>query len=239
VAARPSVGKTSFVLRLCKHVAETGRNAAFVSLEMSREQIGARLLSWEARVSTNKLERGLATDAEIARVIAAQEAMAALPLYIDDTSRTLVEIEAWCQRLKEELGGLAVLGLDYIQVLASDPQLARASRNEQVAAHSSGLKRLAKSLGLMVVAASQLSRAPEGRADKRPQLSDLRESGALEQDTDVAILLFRPEMHKATDDNQGLAEAIVAKNRTGPVGISRLVFIAEYAEFGNLAQGTF
>lgn len=237
VAARPSVGKTTMALGIAEHTAGTGRVAAFFSLEMRRAELGARLASWRSHVETTTLERGGATDAQVARFAEAQASLCELPLFIDDTSSTLVEIDAWCRRLREEHGDLATVVIDYLQLLLPSSARGRqASRQEEVAAISRGLKRLAKELRVSVVALSQLSRAPENRSDKRPHLSDLRESGALEQDADLAILLFRAEMHKRTDDNEGIAEFIVAKNRTGPVGVVQACFISPLAKFENLAH---
>jgi len=199
--------------------------------------MAARLLSWSARVQTTVLERGLATAADYDRVVEAQAALDGLPLHFDDHSRTLVEVDAWCRRLRDETGDLAAVFVDYLQLLIPEERRGT-SRQEEVAGISRGLKRLAKELQVAVVALSQLSRAPEARTDKRPHLSDLRESGALEQDADVALLLFRPEMHKRTDENAGIAEVIAAKNRTGPVGTRRLCFDHDFAQFRNLMQGS-
>lgn len=236
VAARPSVGKTTFALGIAQHVAQSDRVAAFFSLEMRRAEIGARSASWRSRVQTTTLERGTASDVDYVKFAEGQQTLVDLPLIVDDASSTLIEIDAWCRRLREERGDLACVVIDYLQLLLPAAQSRHASRQEEVAAISRGLKRLAKELRVAVIALSQLSRAPENRSDKRPHLSDLRESGALEQDADVALLLFRPDMHKRTDDNEGLAEFIVAKNRTGPVGVVQACFIKEFAKFENLAS---
>jgi replicative DNA helicase len=236
VAARPSVGKTTMALGVAQNIAEAGRVVAMFSLEMRRAELGARVSSWRSRVQTTTLERGTATETDYARFAEGQTGLVGLPLFIDDTSTTLVEIDAWCRRLKEEHGDLACVVIDYLQLLLPAAGRKQASRQEEVAGISRGLKRLAKDLRVSVVALSQLSRAPEARSDKRPHLSDLRESGALEQDADLAILLFRPEMHKRTEENHGLAEFIVAKNRTGPVGVVHACFLEEFAKFENLAK---
>jgi replicative DNA helicase len=237
VAARPSVGKTTATLGIAKNIATTGRTVAYFTLEMKRSKMAARLMAWEARVQTTALERGLATEDDYARIAEAQAALEGLPLFFDEHSRTLLEVEAWCRRLRDETGDLAAVFVDYLQLLVP-AELKGSSRQEQVAGLSRGLKRLGKDLKVSVVALSQLSRAPEARTDKRPQLADLRESGALEQDADVAMLLYRPEMHKKTDENKGIAELIVAKNRTGPVGVTRLYFDADFAQFRDLAHNT-
>jgi replicative DNA helicase len=237
VAARPSVGKTTMTLGMAKSIASTGRTVAYFTLEMKRSKMAARLMSWEARVQTTALERGLATENDYAAIADAQAALEGLPLFFDEHSRTLLEVDAWCRRLRDETGDLAAVFVDYMQLMV--PVEAKgSSRQEQVAGLSRGLKRLGKDLKVAVVALSQLSRAPEARTDKRPQLADLRESGALEQDADMAVLLYRPEMHKKTDENKGIAELIVAKNRTGPVGVTRLYFDADFAQFRDLAHNT-
>lgn len=233
IAARPSVGKTTMSLGIADRVAQRGRGAVYFSLEMRRAELGARIVSWRSRVPTTNLERGVASDADYANVVEAQANLVGLPLYVDESSTTLVEIDAWCRRLRDQFGDIACVFVDYLQLLMTTSR--QASRQEEVASISRGLKRMAKELHVAVVALSQLSRAPEARSDKRPHLSDLRESGALEQDADLAILLFRPEMHKRTDDNEGIAECIVAKNRTGPVGVTRLCFMESLAQFDNLA----
>lgn len=238
VAARPSVGKTTMALGIAEHVASQGRVSAFFSLEMRRAEIGARAASWRSRVQTTILERGEATDVDYAKFADGQSTLIGVPLFVDDTSSTLMEIDAWCRRLREEHGDLGCVVIDYLQLLMPSSRSRTSSRQEEVAQISRGLKRLAKELRVAVVALSQLSRAPENRSDKRPHLSDLRESGALEQDADLAILLFRPEMHKRTDDNEGIAEFIIAKNRTGPVGVVQVCFLKDYARFENLAQAS-
>jgi len=158
-----------------------------------------------------------------------------VPLFLLASGATLTQVAAWCRRLKDEQG-LRCAVVDYLQLLVPDATSGVSTR-DAVSAISRGLKRLAIDLGIAVVSLSQLSRAPEARTDKRPHLSDLRDSGALEQDCDLALLLFRPEMHKRTDENDGLAECIVAKNRTGPVGATRLFFDKRLARFRDLAHG--
>lgn len=239
VAARPSVGKTTMALGIAEHVAASlGRVSAFFSLEMRRAEIGARVASWRSYVQTTALDRGTATEDDYSKFAVGQSALIGVPLFIDDTSSTLIEIDAWCRRLREEHGDLACIVIDYLQLLLPSATRRQASRQEEVAAISRGLKRLAKELRIAVIALSQLSRSPEARSDKRPHLSDLRESGALEQDADLALLLFRPEMHKRTDENEGIAEFIIAKNRTGPVGVVQACFLKDYAKFENLAQAS-
>ena len=236
IASRPSMGKTSLGLGIADHLAGLTHPTAVFSLETPRRRVGARLLAWRADVPTIALERGTATVDEWGRVPAAQAALDGLPLYLDDGARTLTEIGAWCRRLRQEHQTLSCAVVDYLQLLI--PEGHQASREQEIAAISRGLKRLAQDLGLSVVALSQLSRASEARRDKRPHLSDLRESGCLEQDADLAILLHRPEMYGRKPENVGLAEVIVAKNKGGPTGIVRLYFEARLAQFRNLAQET-
>jgi replicative DNA helicase len=161
----------------------------------------------------------------------------ALPVMIEDSAATLTQVSAWVHRLRARDEGLSLVLLDYLQLLL--PERRAPSRQDEVEAISRGLKRLAKEEDVAVVALSQLSRAPETRNDKRPTLSDLRSSGALEQDADVALLLFREEMYRRTDENHGIAEAIVAKNRNGPTGVTKLHFAGEFAWFSDLAAGSY
>jgi replicative DNA helicase len=204
----------------------------FFSLEMTAEGIAARLLAWASGVSSVRLERQTATADEYARV---GEAAATfdLPLTIETSATTVMEMRAWCRRAQRE-GPLACAVVDYLQLLVPDRH--RESDEAEIAGISKALKRMAKELGIVVLAISQLSRAPEARKDKRPHTSDLRGSGTLEQDCDLALLLFREEMYTPKPENRGIAEVIVAKNRSGPTGVVRLAWVAELAMFGNLAQ---
>lgn len=235
VAARPSVGKTSWALGAAENMAQSGLNVPFFTLEMTPAGLSGRVLSWRAGVSVTAAERGTASPAQYERLSEAWTNCPDIPLHFEPTASTLAEIEAWCRRLKQEAGAIGCVFVDYIQLLASSTKMD--SRQQEIAQISRGLKRLGKFLGSPIVALSQLSRAPEGRADKRPQLSDLRDSGALEQDCDIAILLFRPEMHNRTEDNDGVAEIIVAKHRNGPTGVLRMYFDKELAQFKNLSFG--
>jgi len=234
VAARPSTGKTAFALQAADHVAtRTGLVVPFFSLEMDQRKIGARLLASRAQVQTRRLERGEATDEEWARV---REAVARppVPLLIEENASTTAEMEAWCRRTRQQHGDLGMVVVDYMQLLA--PERHRESSEAEMAGISRALKRMAKRVDAPVLALSQLSRAPEKRRDKRPLASDLRGSGALEQDCDVLLLLHRAEMYGATAENEGVAEIICAKQRDGPVGVDRLQWHAELAEFRDLAE---
>jgi len=234
VAARPSTGKSSMALGVAQHAAAVGRPSAFFSLEMGMRALAARLLAWRTRIPTDRLERGQATLDEYARVSDVVTDGAESPLRIETAVRTVSEMTGWCRRLKQE-HGLALVVVDYLQLLAP-PERSRDSREVEVAGITAALKRLAVDEDVVVVALSQLSRAPEARRDKRPHLADLRESGAIEQVTDVALLLFREEMHRPKPENAGVAEVIVAKNRNGPVGVVRLAWRRELAMFADLER---
>jgi replicative DNA helicase len=237
VAARPSVGKSSLGLGFARNAAAIGQPAVFFTVEMTDEQLASRVLSWESGVSTAKLERQTAT-AEEYRIVQETANGIEAPLAIVSTATTVTEIGAWC-RLAKQTTGLSLGVVDYIQLLVPEKDRARSedSAQAQMAGISAGLKRIARELGMVIVAISQLNRAPEARKDKRPHTSDLRGSGALEQDCDIALLVFREEMYTPKPENVGTAEIIVAKNRTGPTGVVRLAFVNELAMFGNLARG--
>lgn len=232
VAARPSVGKTAWVTTMLDYVVRVmGRGPGLLfSLEMSAEQIAARMLAIRTHVPVSRIETGDVTPAEAERIALAVGEDDA-PLWVECSSSTPTQVAAWCRRIRQQHGPLCVVGVDYMQMMSSG--LSRDNEEGEMASVSRALKRIAKQENTVLVALSQLSRAPEGRKDKRPQLSDLRGSGALEQDADVAVLLYRGEMH-GDADSEGIAEAIVAKNRNGATGTRRLAFVKELALFGNL-----
>lgn len=231
VAARPSVGKTSLALGIARHVADKGRVALFCSLEMSLGGLASRLLAWRTGVPSARFERNEATQEEYGRVASAFPDGAVGALRLEATARTVTEIGAWCRRARQD-GDLAVCVVDYLQLLL--PERKRDSDEAEIAAVTYALKRLAIDQHVAVIALSQLNRAPETRRDKRPRPSDLRGSGSIEQACDLALLLYREEMHKPTEENAGIAELIVAKNRNGPVGVLRLQFTKELALFRSL-----
>lgn len=231
VAARPSVGKSSFALALADHLTKDGTPVGFVALEMDPSALMANLLAGVSRVPSDRMRRKSLDQRDWGRTADAVEEISARPLHIVHEAHTLAQVQGWARRLVDEHGVQALL-LDYIQLLG-DPQ--SPNRQAEIAYFSRGLKRMAKDLDIAMVALSQLSRASESRNDKRPHLSDLRESGALEQDADLVLLLFRGEMYKATDENRGVAEVIIAKNRQGPTGTAKLCWIGETARFENLA----
>jgi replicative DNA helicase len=231
-AARPSVGKTSFALGVAEHVAHAGRKVVFFPIETGQQNVAAKILTHRSQVAASRLERKEATAVEYQQVAKAVS-RDPVPFWIEETARTTSEIGAWCRRAKDVDGQLSAVVIDYLQLLV--PEHRTDNDSADIASISHALKRLARELDVVVIALSQLSRAPEGRKDKRPQLGDLRGSGALEQDCDVAILLFREEMHSPKPENAGIAEAIVAKHRNGPTGVVRLHFNASLAQFRDLA----
>ena len=237
VAARPSMGKTSLVLNIAQHVATTSGIAGFFSLEMSKEQLFMRLLASEAKIDNYRLMSGQIGQKEYGNITHALEALSAANLYIDDTAGVgVLEMRAKARRLQSE-HGLDLLAVDYIQLMTGRGRYE--NRTLELASISRSLKGLAKELNVPIVVLSQLSRAPEARSDKRPQLSDLRESGALEQDADVVILIFREEMYKQSNEpaeTDGIAELILAKQRNGPTGIVKLAFLRQQTRFANLAD---
>ena len=232
VAARPSVGKTAFALNMALHVGATGAGTAGVfSLEMAREQIFMRMLTSEAGVDAHRLRSGLLSQDDWSNLSATLERLAQARIYVDDTPALgVLEMRAKSRLLKDS-HGLDLLVVDYIQLMQGNRRFE--NRTQELASISRSLKGLAKELDVPVVVLSQLSRAPESRADRRPQLSDLRESGALEQDADVVMFLFREEMYDAKPENEGLAEVIIGKQRNGPTGTVKLAFLKQQTRFAN------
>src|SRR6187455_261874 len=237
VAARPSMGKTSLVLNMCQHVATHGGIAGFFSLEMSKESLFMRMLASEAKIDMYRLMSGQIGQKEYGQITHAMETLSEAKLFVDDTAGIgALEMRAKARRLKAE-HGLSVLAIDYIQLMTGRGRFE--NRTLELASISRSLKGLAKELSVPIVVLSQLSRAPESRSDHRPQLSDLRESGALEQDADVVILIYRDDAYNRDPNSPdaGTAELILAKQRNGPTGIVRLAFLREQTRFANLAAG--
>jgi replicative DNA helicase len=236
VAARPSMGKTSFVLNVAQHVGtKTDMVVGFFSLEMAKEQLFMRMLTSEARIDAHRFRGGFLSEKDYGRLSHALGTLAEARVYIDDSAAIgVLEMRAKARRLMAE-HGLNLVIVDYIQLMQGRGRFE--NRQQEIASISRSLKGLAKELNVPVVALSQLSRAPEARSDHRPQLSDLRESGALEQDADVVAFIYRQDQYEATDENAGVAEIIVGKQRNGPTGVVRLAFIKEHTRFENLAQG--
>ncbi|MCG6920597.1 MAG: replicative DNA helicase [Acidobacteriota bacterium] len=233
VAGRPAMGKTSFCLNVAQHVAlKTGETAGVFSLEMSRAQLALRMLCSDARIDAHRLRTGKLTEKDWARLAKAYTDLSQARIFIDDSATiTPLEMRAKCRRLKAE-HNLGLIIVDYLQLVTSAGRVE--NRQQELSAISRSMKGLAKELDVPVVALSQLSRAPEARTDRRPQLSDLRESGALEQDADVVMFIYREEEYKATDENRGIAEIIIGKQRNGPTGSRKLAFIKEFTRFENL-----
>ena len=238
VAARPSMGKTSLVLNIAQHVAmQPDMTVGFFSLEMSKESLFLRLLTSEAQIDSHRLMSGAIGQKDYGRISHALETLSAMRLHIDDTANIgVLEMRAKARRLKSE-HGLSLLAIDYIQLMTGRGRFE--NRTLELASISRSLKGLAKELSVPIVVLSQLSRAPEARSDHRPQLSDLRESGALEQDADVVILIYRDDAYNRDPNNPdaGTAELILAKQRNGPTGVVKLAFLREQTRFANLAQG--
>jgi replicative DNA helicase len=240
VAARPSMGKTSFVLNTAVNAAvEAGRSVGIFSLEMSKEQLFMRMLTSEARVDAHRFRGGFLGEQDYGRLVEAFARLHDAKIFIDDTpSVGILEMRAKSRRLKLE-HGLDMIVVDYLQLMQGRGRFE--SRQQELASISRSLKILAKELEVPILALSQLSRATETRADHRPQLSDLRESGALEQDADVVMFIFREEMYavegERNPETEGTAEIIVGKQRNGPTGAVRLAFLKQYTRFENLAPG--
>lgn len=230
IAARPSMGKTALALNVAAHLAiRENKKVGFFSMEMSKEQVLLRMLCSEAGVDAQKLRRGFLNQEEWLRIGETMGVISESDIYIDDSSSlSVVEMRAKARKLKLE-AGLDILFVDYMQLMHST--IRYDSRQQEISAISRGLKGLAKELAIPVVALSQLSRAPEARAGHRPQLADLRESGAIEQDADLVCFIFREEMYRPTEENLGKAEIIISKQRNGPTGTVLLTFLKEFTRF--------
>jgi replicative DNA helicase len=232
IAARPSMGKTTFVLNLAQHAAlRAGKSIAVFSLEMSKEQLAYKLLCAEANVDMLKLRTGNLDDKDWENIAKASGPLAAAKIYIDDTAGvSVMEMRSKCRRLKLE-HGIDMVVIDYLQLMSgSNPE----NRQQEVSEISRSIKALAKEMSCPVIALSQLSRAPEQRADHRPMLSDLRESGSIEQDADVVMFLYRDEYYNKETEEKNVAECIIAKQRNGPTGTVKLAWLGQYSKFGNL-----
>jgi replicative DNA helicase len=240
VAARPSMGKTSLVLNIALHAAiEAGRTVGVFSLEMAKEQLFMRMLTSEARVDAHRFRGGFLGEQDYDRLVAAFARLHDAKVFIDDSPAVgILEMRAKSRRLKME-HGLDLLIVDYLQLMQGRGRFE--NRQQELASISRSLKILAKELQVPILALSQLSRAPESRSDHRPQLSDLRESGALEQDADVVLFIFREDMYapegERAPESEGTAELIIGKQRNGPVGSVRLAFLKQFTRFENLASG--
>jgi replicative DNA helicase len=232
VGGRPGMGKTAFALNVAQHVAINMKEpVAVFSLEMSKEQLALRMLCSESMVNSSHVRKGFISKEDWPKLTNAAGRLADAPIFIDDSSAiTVLEVRAKARRLKMERGGLSLVVVDYLQLMRSRGNFER--REQEISDISRSLKALAKELKVPVVALSQLNRAVEQRGEKKPTLADLRESGAIEQDADVIIFLYRDELYnKNNPSNKGKAEVIVAKQRNGPTGIVNLTFLANSTRF--------
>ena len=237
IAGRPSMGKTAFALNIAQFAAlETQIPVAVFSLEMSKEQLAFRMLASEARVDSQRLRKGFLGETDWPKLTTAAGRLSEAPLFIDDTPAiTVLEMKAKSRRLKADQG-LGLIVVDYIQLMRSSGY--RDSREQEISEISRSLKSLAKELKVPVIALSQLNRKVEDRTNRRPQMADLRESGAIEQDADVIAFIYRDELYNKSEDNpeKGIAEIIIGKQRNGPTGTVKLAFLEKFTSFENLAR---
>ena len=235
IAARPSMGKTALALNIARNAAvDHGRKVAIFSLEMTTRSLVLRLLSAEARIDSSAFRRGFIAHNDHTRLVNAAGRLSHANIWIDDGSAaSLLEIKAKSRRLRAERG-LDLVVIDYLQLARGDSEAER--REQEISEISRGLKGLAKELDIPVVTLSQLNRGPESRADKRPMLSDLRESGAIEQDADLIGFIYRDEVYNKESDDEGIAELVIAKQRNGPTGTIRLKFEGRFARFDSLSR---
>lgn len=235
VAARPSMGKSAFALNLAYHAASHGRVVGFSSLEMSKQELFMRLVASVGRIDGHRLQSGYVQQTDYGRLSDAYSRIADTSLHVDDSAAVgILDIRGKARRLKAR-HGLDLLVIDYLQLMQLDKS---ENRNLAIADVSRALKLLAREMGIPVVALSQLSRETERRSDKRPMMSDLRDSGALEQDADVIVFIHRPEVYQETADNAGLAEIVIAKQRNGPTGTIQLRWSKESTRFDNWAYAS-
>ena len=232
IAGRPSMGKSAFVCGIAEHISVVlGKPIAFFSLEMSKEQLVQRMLCSHARVDAQKVRTGYLAHSDWPKLTSAAGKLSEAPLFIDDTPvMNALEMRAKARRLKAQ-HGIELVIVDYLQLL--DSRSRAENRQQEITDISRSLKALARELRVPVIAISQLSRAVESRTGNRPQLSDLRESGAIEQDADLVVFLFREEYYHPTEENRNRAEAIIAKQRNGPTGSVDLLFLREWTRFDN------
>jgi len=234
VGARPSMGKTAFALGMASHAATQGTPVLFFSLEMSHLEIAQRVLCAEARVDATRMRNGRLVENDWSKISHAIGRLGNAPLFIDDNPNvTVMDIRAKARRMKAR-EGLGLVVVDYLQLMTG--RNSAENRQVEISEISRGLKILARELAIPVVALSQLSRSLESRSDKRPMLADLRESGAIEQDADVVMFIYRDEVYNHESGEQGTAEVLVAKHRNGPTGSVQLAFVGHYARFANMAR---
>ena len=225
------MGKTTFALNLAQHAAlRCGKSVVIFSLEMSKEQLVQKLLCAEANISMVSFRNGDLKDSDWDNIVRSAGPLGASKIFIDDTPGvTVMEMRSKCRRIKLE-HGIDMILIDYLQLMSGSGS---ESRQQEVSEISRSIKALAKEMECPVIALSQLSRAPEQRADHRPMLSDLRESGSIEQDADVVMFLYRDEYYNKESDEKNIAECIIAKQRNGPTGTVKMMFLGEYSKFTN------
>lgn len=233
IAARPSMGKTAFALNIAEYAGmRDDKTVALFSLEMSKEQLAQRMICSEANIDMLKLRTGNLDEDDWVRLAKGAGPLASAKIYIDDTPAiSVTEMRSKCRRLKIEKG-LDLVIIDYLQLMQSRDRAE--NRQQEVSEISRSLKALAKEMDVPVIACAQLSRAPEARTDHRPMLSDLRESGSIEQDADIVMFLYRDEYYNKETDKKNIAEVIISKQRNGPTGTVELAFIGKYTKFGNI-----
>lgn len=238
IAARPSMGKTAFVLNIAQYMAfRKDVTVAIFSLEMSKEQLVNRLFALEAHVDAQLIRNGNLKDSDWEKLIEGAGTIGQSKLIIDDTSGiSITELRSKCRKMKLEMGLDAII-IDYLQLMSGSGGRSNESRQQEISEISRALKGVARELDVPVIALSQLSRAVEQRTDKRPMLSDLRESGAIEQDADVVMFIYRDDYYNPDTNDKNIAEIIIAKQRNGPIGTVRLAWIPQYTRFGNEARG--
>jgi replicative DNA helicase len=236
VAARPSVGKTAFALNIAQNVAtKTDENVAIFSLEMGAQQLVMRMLCAEGNINAQNLRTGQLTSEDWGKLTMAMGSLSNAGIYIDDTPGVKInEIQSKCRRLKQE-NGLSMILIDYLQLIQGNGR-AGENRQQEVSEISRSLKALARELEVPVIALSQLSRGVESRQDKRPMMSDIRESGSIEQDADIVAFLYRDDYYDKESENKNIIEIIIAKQRNGPTGTVELAFVKEYNKFVNLEK---
>ncbi|MBQ1417003.1 MAG: replicative DNA helicase, partial [Selenomonas sp.] len=234
VAARPSMGKTAFTLNIASYVGLHGGSVAFFSLEMSKEQLMQRMLCSEGGIDASRLRTGQLDEVEWNKLVGVADKMSRAPIYIDDTAGiTVMELRSKARRLKAE-HGLDLIIIDYLQLMQGRASKNSDNRQQEISEISRSLKALARELDVPVIALSQLSRSVESRQIKKPMLSDLRESGSLEQDADIVMFLYREDYYDKDTENKNITEIIVAKHRNGPVDSVQLFFQKEYTKFRDL-----
>ncbi len=236
LAARPAMGKTAFALNIATNASKSNIPVLIFSLEMSKEQLVNRVLCSEAMVDSNKLKTGKIEENDWVKIVDSLGPLSEAPMYIDDTAGiSITEIRAKARKLKLEKN-IGLIIIDYLQLIQGSGSRRNGSREQEISEISRSLKILAKELNIPVIALSQLSRASEQRGDHRPMLSDLRESGSIEQDADIVMFLYRDDYYNDESDKKDIAEVIIAKNRSGSIGTAELLWMSNYTKFANIER---